>query len=634
MSPASERARKKRAKKTASAKKKPNPKTTKEVMSQNGLQEKLAQYMQALAKQKNGSTDPPEFPPELEGVPPELILRQFDIGSLLDGSRSPQSRAEMLLLVAAEVGNDIMPALAQLIARLDQGTTLGAKVQTLTEELAEAKRENDAHPLGTEVFLEKIERTDSSAAVILTQQGERVCPIAPTLPDVERGDRVLLDLQNGVVVDRVAGVAATGEVVSIEHVDHATKQVTVRKHEMNYTAHLSKSALESSALEVGATAVWDPARHFVHRILAPEVDGSDLLAAADTLSDFTLANLGSPNPAIFEIVDQAKQVVTHPEWSQSLGLTRRRSYLFWGPTGTGKTSSIRVIVNLIADWVESLTGVREPRLVFGDASDFYSPYMGEGEQKINRWFEKLYCLAREERTTLDGRRIRLPLVVVLEEIEGLIRSRGEQGGSSHLFERMLGLILQKMDSAEQDTDMPIIFITTSNRKELIDAAAKRRFGDREVHFPYLDAREALAVLQKKIPNELPLVDGNATKVARDVTIRGVLFFLFGDTEDQAVAEVVLRDSKRVSVNRRDLVSGSILTSAVERAKDRAMAATVEAGALRGMAGADVVDALRERYVELVRGLTPHNLAEHVPHLFEGQSLSQVVSVQPISHSPH
>ena len=96
------------------------------------------------------------------------------------------------------------------------------------------------------------------------------------------------------------------------------------------------------------------------------------------------ADFGAPPPDFVE----------HPDWARQMKVRKRRSYLFHGPTGTGKTFTIKILANLVADWFESLTGHREPRVIFCDASDFFSPYFGESETKIVNWFRKLGSMLR------------------------------------------------------------------------------------------------------------------------------------------------------------------------------------------------------------------------------------------------
>ena len=59
-----------------------------------------------------------------------------------------------------------------------------------------------------------------------------------------------------------------------------------------------------------------------------------------------------------------KRQLLHPEWAGVMRARSRHSWLFWGPTGTGKTCTIKVIVNEVAaQQIFVLGEVRQPGAV-------------------------------------------------------------------------------------------------------------------------------------------------------------------------------------------------------------------------------------------------------------------------------
>jgi SpoVK/Ycf46/Vps4 family AAA+-type ATPase len=206
--------------------------------------------------------------------------------------------------------------------------------------------------------------------------------------------------------------------------------------------------------------VFDSQKRFVIARLDTEADGTELLTAPAELSRFGRDDLGAPHPALEQILTRLKLWVTHPEWMKQMRVRQRGSYLFVGPTGTGKTTHLKVLARELTDFIEGLTGERVSRLVVCDASSFFSPWFGETEAKITAWIEKIGRLGRLRLTTRDGREIPVPLVVVIEEAEGLFRSRSESASSSHLFDRPLALLLQKLDALTDTLDVPLVFCST------------------------------------------------------------------------------------------------------------------------------------------------------------------------------
>jgi hypothetical protein len=546
-----------------------------------------------------------------------------------DTSLSPEARAEFLFTSAGELGFHPTAVVTNVLRRLDKLEAAEKEVASLRAKVAEAEAKKPG-PLQPEIFLQEIDGGPGRSAVVLSQGGPVVCAVAEDIAGLVRGNYVLIDRASGQVVRRDGAIVPTGEIARLEKVPAAADGLAVLNlRDQRCTAYVSEAAWRSGELRPGRECVFDPARHIVHAVLPEELDGSDILMPAAELSRFTLESLGAPHPVIWRILRIIKCAVDHPDWEKRLRARDRRSFLFWGPTGTGKTATIKVICNLVADWIEELTGVREPLLATVDASTFYSPYLGVSEERINLWFRKLGAVARREVVTRDGRRVRPGVICLLEEVENLVRQRGEHGGSSHLFDRLLALILMRMDSISRELDVPCIFIATTNRKDLLDAAGRRRFGEREVRFSNLSAGAALAVLEKKVPAdmEIDVAPGADRAAARSALIASVLHFLSGDGEEQAIAEATLRDSRRVPILKRQLVTGSMLESAVSRAVDAALDASAERGELVGISPGSIIEALDDQFQAIATSLRAHNVLDYAPDVFDEEG--QVASVRPL-----
>jgi hypothetical protein len=299
----------------------------------------------------------------------------------------------------------------------------------------------------------------------------------------------------------------------------------------------------------------------------------------------------------------------------------RCSYLFCGSTGGGKSYHLKLLASEIHDLVEELTGERTSRLVLADASKFWSPYFGETEQKISRWIEKLAALGAQRLKTKDGTFINMPLLVGLEECDQMLRSRGGGDSSSHLFDRPLSFLLQKTESLECALQVPIVWVATSNRADLIDAAALRRMGMRKVLFGTLKGHEALTVLKTKVPNEMPVCGNNGVSGSREGLLRAVLGYLYGPEPSQPIAEVQFTNSKRRTLNRSDVVTPAILEEAVSFGVDRCLQKSRRVGRLLGLDAADVATFLDQHFVNLAYMLNEYNVAEHCPEWFAHEPLT-------------
>lgn len=565
---------------------------------------------------------------------------------LEDTSKPAETRAQFIMFHVNEFGQDLLPTMTRVVERLDKERGLETRVAILQAAAKESEEEKDqVKPLHSELFQRRVEVPGGVALRLLTPAGPQILPIRrgseKELEGLRRGDFVLVDRQTSEVVGRDDLRHPSGELVTVEEVpDGEDGLAIVKLRDESFTADVADELRENAEFQPGCRVVYDSLRQFLHRLGPDRTDGSELLTPASELSEFTVESLGSPHPVLWKLFRLLKRSVERPDWARKMKARVRWSYLFHGPTGTGKTCTLKALANLLEDWIEELTGERTSRIVFCDASHFYSPYFGEAEQKITAWFKKLSRIARKVLVTRDGRTIRVPLLVVFEEIEGLVRQRGELGASSHLFDRVLSLILQKMDEVRSELDVPLLVVSTSNKKSLVDSAAKRRFGQREARFGMLDARASLAVLEKKIPEDIALrvPAGETPAAVRRNMLRKALYYLFGETDDQVLARVVLREGSRLEVRRRELVSGSTLEAAVSQAIDDSLDRSEERGELLGLDAATLVDALKDQYDNLATSLDRHNVQEFLPELFESLEQPHIVQVQrlrshhrPVSH---
>lgn len=548
-------------------------------------------------------------------------LKHF-LQSLQTPALTPDVRADQLMWAVTTHGTDTRPALVSLIKDADEGRKLKAEAE-----------EAAGNPIARETLIGRFYHEGRLYAYITLGHGETGVPCQEEqLKDLVRGDPVLVDTKTLRLVGRDGAFPHPGEVVAVESLPAKLPgHVVVRHHEQKVLARLSDHCADGEErVRPGSNVVFDPVGKFVHTVLETKTDGADLLVDPASLTSVGRADLGAPNPILEEILFRLKMWVKHADWMKLMRARLRMSYLFVGPTGTGKTMLLKVLARELSDFVFELTGERVSRLVMCDASSFYTPLFGATEERIVNWFDKLKTLGKLVLRGKDGREIRVPLMVVLEEVEALVRGRGEVGGSSHLFDRPLSLILQKLDALTNDLDVPLIFCSTTNRADLIDPAARRRLGVRQVNFGTLNAGQAHSVLDKKLPHDLPLrgAEGQSPAERRMAAMSKVIGYLFGNEPEQGVCEARLVNNERRTLCRRDLVTGAMIEQAVSTAIDEAIRQSAEADELLGVDGEAVVRSLQAQFATLATTLRPHNLREHCPEMFTEESI-RIDEVRPL-----
>ena len=541
-----------------------------------------------------------------------------------DGSVSVADRGDLFLFRVCELGLDFRPAIQQLITDVDLLQKLREKLEALGENTLAAER-----------FLGVTSQPTGRMYAMVTRGEADVC--LPCLPEdvaeFQVGDPVLIDVKMDRIVGRDGSLPLAGDVVTVESIPpDKPGHVIVSHHDQRELARLHHSLIDQpEACKPGTQVVYDSRRRFVLTVVDAQTNGQELLMELDKLPVVRRSDVGSPNPVVDQIVGHFHDAVEHPEWLTQMGARDRRSYLFIGQTGGGKSYHLKLIAHELHELVEAYTGQRTSRMFMCDASQFWSPYFGETEQRINRWAEKVQNLGCRRLRGRDGRDVLLPLLGVIEECEALFRSRGESQSSGHLFDRVLSLLLQKFESIEGALRVPIVWICSTNRPDLVDSAALRRIGMRKICFGGLSASGAKSVLLKKISDQLPLrqADGRTNIQAREALVSKVIGYLYGPEPKQAMADVTFGNGQHRMLNRSDVVTPAILEEAISSGIDRCLTKSRQAGELLGLDADDVVAFLHRHFNSLAGIFTEHNIMEHCPEWFADDSV-RVTNVKPVA----
>jgi hypothetical protein len=541
---------------------------------------------------------------------------------LRDVSVSPQDRGDMFTYATRDEAFEHREILQGIIAEADLGRALQERMEAVTR-----------HSLASERFLGSYHVSPNSPYAIVTN-GPQVMYLPTTSEEIanfRRGDSILIDMESRQIVGRDGAAPISGEIVSIESrpPEHPGHAVIQQRDQLELVRLTSDMIDRTDSCQPGDQVLYDSVRKFVLGPVTTRSNGDELLTNPQSLAAVRREDIGSLHPVVDEIRDRYLAAIEHPHWCRALQVRTRCSYLWVGGSGTGKSFHLKLLANEIHDIVESLTGIRSSRLVMLDASDFWAPYFGETEQRIARWAAKLEQLGSRALTTRDGRLVHFPLLICLEEGESLLRGRGESDGSGHLFDRALSLFLQKTDSLENALQVPLMWITTSNRPDLADSAGLRRMGMRRVVFDMLSPAGIRSVLLKKIPADMPLgAHGQPSEAARMACVHQLLGYLVGPQPKQEVAEVVLQDGRRQPVLRQDMISPALLEETVSAGVDAALRKSRQQGRLVGLDANDMIHFLHRHFADLVPTLRAHNIAEYCPRLFRKQS-PLVRDVQPL-----
>ena len=159
----------------------------------------------------------------------------------------------------------------------------------------------------------------------------------------------------------------------------------------------------------------------------------------------------------------------------------------------------------------------------------------------------------------------------------------------------------ELDGIESLQD--VVVILASNRPDLIDPAVLRPGRiDRKIKVTRPGRDEAMDILRIYLNADLPFDEellaqhkGDRHSVC-DALIGETIGSLFRRTEDTRVLGIRLRNGKRVTLYQSDLLSGAILSSIVQRAKEQAIERTIQ-GTGAGLTMDDLLTSTQDEYRE-------------------------------------
>jgi hypothetical protein len=276
--------------------------------------------------------------------------------------------------------------------------------------------------------------------------------------------------------------------------------------------------------------------------------------------------------------------------------------LLTGVPGSGKTLAIQGFWNRLYAVMAEEVGVSPdelpPRVLRLRAPDVLSKWLGESDKQVARFFDEI-----EELAAVPFRDRELPLLVICEEIDGLARQRGEDG----VHDRIQTTLLQRLDTTSQKLrDQLVVFLFTTNRPGIVDAAFLRRAGGTSEHFGRLDRRAFLAVLGKHL-------DGRPLAAPRTAVVADLAAFLYAPRgEDQGQVEVsLLGQPAPRRFYRRDFLTGGLVDRAVQQAAAEACRAERAGETPAGLDARRLMRAIDAQVRALADLLAPHNVHDYL-----------------------
>ncbi len=536
---------------------------------------------------------------------------------ILDPDAPPRLRARILMQTMQ--AHESAEQIAHQVVTSIEGSPRDDAAESVRKLLEELR----SGPLRCATFLRFLPGGNGvrRAQILFPEGGSASCvvPDAETAELLRPGDTVWMDGGAKAVLHRESEVVGIGEEGRLERRLDAERVEVQLRDQGRFVFHCAerlREQLEAGEAEPGAKVLVCPSRMIAFSAV-PRPDAYAHYEFLDTrpVPDVIVErDIGSPPRFIATLTRHLRTELEQPELGRDYRVRPSRMVLLTGVTGAGKTLSILGFIRRAHEVMSEATGIPladlPPRVVRLESGAVLSKWFGESEQRLERFFNEVEELADKEFPTPDGRSVRLPLIVVCEEIDGIARARG----SDPIYDRIQTTLLRRFDSTSQSfRNRMVMFLCTTNVPHMVDEAFFRRAGGAVERFGRLDPDAFMEVLGRHV-REIPFRagDGNGDG-ARERVLADVSDWLFsanGDDPGQVEFRLV-GASEPLLKYRRDFLTAGLVDRAVQQAASEARDLQAEDPTVRGVTAGLLMRALHDQIRSVVALINTENAGGHV-----------------------
>ena len=490
----------------------------------------------------------------------------------------------------------------KILYKLRHAVTLGQAAQQQREvefkKVADviAKLTAPANRVGT-----LLEVPGEGLARILVGGAEYYAAVDPRVQAVELKIGAQILVNEAYAVIRILGYDRNGPVLKVAEA-LADGRLRFEQEMGRQVLILQRSSdLIGVDLKAGDEVRIEPSLHVAIEKLEDRQAKSHLL---DEVPRVTWEQIGGQTEAIAAIQKAIEYPLLHTETFQRFKFTQPKGFLLYGPPGCGKTligqAAAASLAKLVGASVQGASGAKggRPSVTRGaflhvKGPEILNMWLGESERMVR----DLFAQARARRN--EGA---LPFIFI-DEAESVLGTR-RASRSFNISSTLVPMFCSEMDGIESLHD--VVIILASNRPDLIDPAVLRPGRiDRKIKVSRPNRDSAAAILNVYLTDDLPLdrqwIDqhgGDRKKACGDL-VEHALSAIFSRTDENRLLSIRLRSGQNKVLYRSDLISGAILASIVQRAKEQAIDRMIAGGRAEqgGMTLDDLVNSVHAEFRE-------------------------------------
>lgn len=478
--------------------------------------------------------------------------------------------------------------LAALRAEIESSEAQGEEREALLAKFQEAyeKLTSPANRVGV-----VIRALDGGLFAVALGESEYVslCDPQVSVDDLHPGRRVRLNEAYAIV--GLAEGEGTGALIKVSEVlpDGRFRVGTDQAGQAGRLVNRGQS-LEDVAVKAGDEVRLDGSGRFAVEHLARQATQEYFV---EEIPEIPWSQVGGQEAAISLIRETIEQPLLHPEIYARFDKKPVKGILLYGPPGCGKTLIGKATAyNLAREYSERKGEEVKECFLHISGPKILNMWLGETERMVR----EIFANAREKAS--EGQLV----VVFIDEAESILRTRSS-GRWMNISNTVVPQFCAEMDGLVSLEN--VVIILTSNRPDYIDPAILRPERiDRKVKVVRPsrdDAREIFGIyLSDRLPVDPELTkefDGE-TSCARKDLIEFATAALWKRSKDTEFLMVQLRNGTSQTLYWSDLVSGALIKSVVDRAKDYAIRrAIADPKTEHGLRRDDLADAMAAEYAE-------------------------------------
>jgi len=401
------------------------------------------------------------------------------------------------------------------------------------------------------------------------------------------GTRVLVNEAYAVVGD--LGYDTAGPVGKITDVLKDGRLRVGQEHGMQSVIVQRSSDLLDAKLKAGDELRVDPSYRVAVELLTSSEKREYYL---EDVPELPWSRVGGQTDALQAIKDAIEMPMLHGELFERFHYAQPKGFLLHGPPGCGKTLIGKATAFNLTKKLRDKTG-RDMKECFLHVKgpEILNMWVGESERMVR----EIFSIAREKR-----KQGFMPFLFI-DEAESILGTR-RANRYSNILSTLVPMFCSEMDGIESLHD--VVIILASNRADLIDPAILRPGRiDRKIKVNRPDKQGAEEIFAIYLTSELPLdaaalhaQDGDVQSTRRGL-IDAVVKVLFSHRDENRFLEVLLRSGRKDILYRGDLLSGAIIASIVDRAKELAIKRSIESKKDEGIGESDLLRALDLEFAE-------------------------------------